>query len=257
MKALVFLVAIALVEKASAFEAKAEAKWISAATEITPGEPLQTVIRMTVDDGWHTYWVNPGEGGMELSLKAELPEGWAIGELQYPVPKRFMTGELAGFGYEGEIDFPVTLTPPSEASGALPPLKASLSWLTCNDNSCVPGDAELLLPETVDAEAVSAAYQKRPHSINGANLNTNFEGKTAFLSLTLPKNSEIDPAKCEVFPITPNVIDPAAKPVFLKQGESYLWAATAEKSEYLSGSPEKLELLLVAPNGNSWVISTD
>ncbi|MDP4625968.1 MAG: protein-disulfide reductase DsbD family protein [Akkermansiaceae bacterium] len=257
MKTLVSIVTAALITNATADESMAKAVWISEATEITQGDPVRTIIRMTVKEGWHTYWVNPGEGGMELSLKAELPEGWTIGELQYPVPKRFMTGELPGFGYEGEIDFPITLTPPSEASGALPPLNASLSWLTCNDDSCVPGDAELVLPGRVDAEAVSAAYEKLPQSIEGAKLGTNFEGKIAFLSVTLPEDSEIDPAECEFFPITPNIIDPAAKPIFLKQRGSSVWLAAAEKSEYLSGSPEKLELLLVSLDGNSWVVSTE
>ncbi|MGJ8645244.1 MAG: protein-disulfide reductase DsbD domain-containing protein [Luteolibacter sp.] len=257
MKTLVSLAAAVLMTNTIASASMAKAEWISEKNEVTPGKPIRTIIRMTVNEGWHTYWINPGEGGMELSLEAELPEGWTIGELQYPVPKRFMTGELPGFGYEGEIDFPVTITPSADASGALPPLKATLDWLTCNDDSCVPGDAALELPANSDPEAVSKAYEKLPQHFEGAKLEGDFTHEEAFLSITLPENAQLDPSQCEVFPVTSNVIDPAAKPLFSKQEDSNVWGATATKSEYLSGEPEKFELLLVASNGKSWIISTE
>lgn len=257
MKLLLSLATAVLMTYAHTNAAEAKAEWISEKSESTPGEPIRTIIRMTVSKGWHTYWINPGEGGMELSLKADLPEGWTIGELQYPVPKRFMTGELPGFGYEGEIDFPVTITPPAGASGALPPLKATLDWLTCNDSSCVPGDAALKLPSKPNPAAVSTAYDKLPQYPEGAKLVGNFANEKANLTITLPENSELDPTQCEVFPITSNVLDPAAKPHFSKQENSSKWVANVAKSEYLSGEPEVLELLLVSPHGKSWVISTD
>lgn len=257
MKILVSLATAALMTNASANDSKAKAEWVSESNEVTPGQPIRTIIRMTVNEGWHTYWVNPGEGGMELSLKADLPEGWTIGELQYPVPKRFMTGELPGFGYEGEIDFPVTVTPPADASGTLPVLKATLDWLTCNDSSCVPGDADLKLPGKTDPQAVSKAYAKLPQPLEGAQIKGDFTHEEVFLSMTLPENAKMDPSQCEVFPITSNVLDPAAKPLFAKEEGSSKWITTTAKSEYLSGEPEKLEILLVSPEGGSWVISMD
>lgn len=257
MKILLSLATVALMANASANDSKAKAEWIPENNEVTPGQPIRTIIRMTVNEGWHTYWVNPGEGGMELSLKADLPEDWTIGELQYPVPKRFMTGELPGFGYEGEIHFPVTITPPADASGTLPELKATLDWLTCNDSSCVPGDATLKLPAQSDPKAVSKAYEKLPQHLDDAKLEGDFTNEEVFLSITLPENAKMDPSQCEVFPITANVLDPAAKPLFVKEKDSSKWITTAAKSEYLSGEPEKLEILLVSPDGESWVISKD
>ena len=254
MKILVSLASAALIANAAADESMAKAEWISETTEITSGEPIRTIIRMTVNEGWHTYWSNPGEGGMEPSLKANLPEGWTIGGLQYPVPIRFMTGELPGFGYEGQIDFPVTVTPPADSSGALPQLKAKLSWLTCNDSSCIPGDAELILPGKSDAEAVSNAFADLPQPLEDAKLEANFDGKEALLSLTLSENSKTDPAEFEVFPITPNVLDPAAKPRFSKKEGTFVWTSSSLKSEYIAADQEELELLLVAPDGASWVI---
>lgn len=255
MKIWVLLASVILMTNASANNSKAKAEWILEKNEITPGETIRTVIRMTVNEGWHTYWINPGEGGMELSLRAKLPDGWTIGELQYPVPKRFMTGELAGFGYEGEIDFPITITPPADTSGSLPPLKASLDWLTCNDDSCVPGDAELVIPGKTDPQAVAKAYSSLPQPIGGAELIADFKNGRALLSLTLPENFDSNPSEFEVFPVTSNLLDPSAKTHFTKEGGSGAWIAKIPESEYISEEREKLELLLVAPNGKSWLVS--
>ncbi len=236
----------------------ATASWIAEKAEITADDPIRTVIRMTVDEGWHTYWENPGEGGLPLSIEAELPAGWSIGKIQYPVPKRFMTGELPGFGYEGGTLFPVTLTAPAGFRGNLPPLKASLSWLTCNDETCVPGEAELTFPTETDPGAVTAAYEKLPRALANSMLSVSRDGDNIFISLTLADNSACNPESCELFPITHNVIDPATEPRFKKSTDpENTWQASAPKSEYLSGKIGKFEILLVAPNGTASIATTD
>ncbi len=70
-------------------EGKASAEWLAGSI----GKEIRTVIRMKIDSGWHTYWENPGEGGLPLSIEIELPEGWKAAEISYPTPVRFMTGE--------------------------------------------------------------------------------------------------------------------------------------------------------------------
>ena len=40
---------------------------------------VKTGIRLVVDEGYHTYWLNPGDGGMKISVKWELPTGWSAG----------------------------------------------------------------------------------------------------------------------------------------------------------------------------------
>ena len=66
---------------------------------VAPGGEVMLAFVMRPEPGWHGYWVNPGVCGMALSAKWTLPEGWKAGELKQPVPKRFMTGDLPGFGY--------------------------------------------------------------------------------------------------------------------------------------------------------------
>jgi thiol:disulfide interchange protein DsbD len=227
---------------------KATAMWIPESTEISPGQPFRTIVRLTVDDGWHTYWKNPGEGGLPLSIKAELPEGWTLGEIQYPSPKRFGTGDLHGFGYGGEISFPVTLTPPPGAKGKAPALGATVSWLTCNDETCVPGKAEIT-SAAADPATVSAAYAALPKTIPGAKLEMTTTDDSIRLTLVLPMDIDIDidPSTFEIFPASRNIIDPAAKPVFEKHLTApRTWIASAPKSEYLSDDAKGIEIVIVS-----------
>lgn len=245
------LFAAAILALPAAAESPASATWIAESMTAKPGEPIRTVVIMKVSEGWHTYWENPGEGGMPLEIEATLPEGWAIGTIQHPVPKRFMTGDLPGFGYEGEIHFPITLTAPDGFEGAIPKITATFSWLTCNDETCLPGEAEMTLAAAPETQAVAAAFSALPQPVSGAKLTLAAEGENILLTLTAPK--DFDASVFEIFPATRNVIAPAANLRFSK-GEGNTWTATAPKSEYLEGEPKQLTLVLAAPGKGAWKI---
>jgi DsbC/DsbD-like thiol-disulfide interchange protein len=235
----------------------ASASWIAEKGDIAAGSPIRTVIRMTVDEGWHTYWKNPGEVGIPISLKADLPEGWKLGEIEYPVPHRITTEGLTSFCLEGEVLLPLTLTPPSGFAGKLPALRGTLSWLACNDEGCIPGDAEIALSDVADPETASKAYAALPQPIPGAKLQLTLADDDIILTLILPADSEIDPSAFEVFPATRNVISPAAQPAFAKNPAAPgTWIAKAAKSEYLDGKPEGLALVLANKSGAAWTLST-
>ncbi|RYD32360.1 MAG: thiol:disulfide interchange protein, partial [Verrucomicrobiaceae bacterium] len=164
----------------------ATAEWITGATAIEGGKPIQTGIRLVIEEGWHSYWINPGESGMKLKVVWDLPEGWTAGEVGHPAPKKFLTGELPGYGYEGEVVFPVTLTPPAGASGSVE-LGAKVSWLTCNDASCIPGKAELKLSPAAGtaahAEAIGKARALVPQPLEGLKLDVSETGDAVALTL--------------------------------------------------------------------------
>lgn len=242
----------------TASQQHATAVWLAESPAATAGKPIRTVIRMNVSEGWHTYWENPGEGGMPLAIEATLPDGWTMGGIQYPAPKRFMTGELAGFGYEGEVLLAVTVTPPAGFEGEIPALNATLSWLTCNDETCVPGESELSLPAKAEPEIVAKAYEALPKPIPGASLSLATNGDSPIITLTVLGSPDFDPIAYEVFPATRNIIAPSAKPVFSKHpSKPGTWIASAPKSEYLSGAPKELALILASPGKSAWKVSTE
>jgi len=224
----------------------ASASLLQGADSYQAGRPVPVAIRLAIDPGWHSYWVNPGEGGMPLKALWTLPPGWQAGALRQPVPKRFMTGELPGFGYEGEVLFLTELLPPAGASG-MADLKVKLSWLTCDDDSCVPGSAELPLSlpagdgaAGAGAPRIAAAAAKIPAALDGLVLEVGEKGARLDFSLRGPEG--FDPTGCEVFVATPQVVDPAEPPVFRQQAG--IWTASARKNEYASAPATLVEVVL-------------
>lgn len=251
------LLSILVASSAFAEVQYATATWTTTKTA-TSGGPIQTVIRIKIDAGWHTYWKNPGEGGIPLKIEAKLPDGWALGEMQYTAPKRFTTGELPSIGYEGEVILPITIYPPKGAGGNLPQIKATLSWLTCNESSCVPGEAELTLSGTGDASVIQKAYDATPKPLEGAKLAFVADKNQVTLTLTLPEQSKINPTIYDVFPVTPDAISAASelhfKPV---DGKPNIWIATGKSSEYLDLKIKSLSIELFKSSEPAWSISSD
>jgi len=233
---------------ASANPGKATAVWVSTSATVQPGKPLETAIRMTHDKGWHSYWINPGEAGIPTTVEWKLPPGWKSGGLQLPAPIRFLSGGLAGYGYEGTTWFPVTITAPEDFTGKAR-LNATISWLACSEEGCVPGEAELQLDlqagktaATEDRAAVLRAHKQLPQPPEGVRLDVK-EGKDR-LMLTITHDAEFDAdlSSSRVFPVTPDVIDPQAEPRFKKEGDR--WIATAPLGEFAEKPLKNLVLVL-------------
>ncbi|MCP5544451.1 MAG: hypothetical protein H7A49_11165 [Akkermansiaceae bacterium] len=232
---------------------KAEASWLSAASHYQAGEPLRTAIRLAADSGWHTYWDNPGEGGMPTSITLHLPDGWKAGEIGRPAPVRFLTGDLPGFGYEGEVLFPVELTPPAGASGEMT-AKAELSWLACSDDACIPGEATVELKlspgkpgTTTDADRIGKAEKQVPETVEGVSLDVTADSHPLVLSVRSTRDG-FDPAECSVFPLEFGVVDAGADLHFAKSGDGR-WRAEVPASEYADAPPASLTLVFVPEDG--------
>lgn len=230
---------------------KATADWLVATETYEPGKPVQTGLRLVLDDGFHTYWSNPGESGMKISVSWELPVGWAAGEVEHPVPVRFETGGLANFGYKGTVIFPVKLTPPANAEGPVK-LTAKVSWLSCDDSSCIPGEAALDLPlkpglpvATAAAREIDAALARVPRP-RGFPLTLVEKPETLLLSIQAT-DPQLDFGAHEFFPATPELLDPAAKVRFTREGA--VWTAEVAKNDYFKKPLRKLVLVFAKKGG--------
>ncbi|MDX1680913.1 MAG: protein-disulfide reductase DsbD family protein, partial [Akkermansiaceae bacterium] len=215
------------------------------------GSLMVTVVRLKVDEQWHVYWTNPGASGMPTTAEMILPEGWDHVGLLHPTPKKFKTGELHGFGHEGVVDYLLFLMVPDDFDGSAE-LQAKLSWLSCNDDACIPGDVTLKLT-LADGEiegaqpndaAVNAAMKSMPlKQREGVGLSLK-DGKDHWLlELTRADMLELDPAQATLFIATPELVDPAAELKFEKVGER--WLAKCPKGEYAPQKPTECTILLV------------
>ena len=248
--------ALCSVSLAAVHSGRATADWLSTSKTYEAGKPIQTALRLVVDQGWHTYWTNPGEGGMKISVTWELPTGWTAGELQHPVPKRFTTGELAGFGYEGTVVFPVTFTAPADSKGAVK-LKGQVSWLTCNKDQCLPGNAELELSldagppaATAEAKAIDAALLSVPSThVAGLNLSVTENAGVLSLKIEAEPGNTLNLDDYEIFPATPQIVDPVTKIQFTKSG--IVWSAQVPKSEYAMKPVKEITLVFAGKSGQA------
>jgi DsbC/DsbD-like thiol-disulfide interchange protein len=81
------------------------------------------------------------------AVEWKLPPGFSASELQFPVPTKIdLPGGLVNYGYEDEVMLTATITPPKDlAPDSIVPIDGKLTYLVCNDDNCVPGDANLHL----------------------------------------------------------------------------------------------------------------
>jgi thiol:disulfide interchange protein DsbD len=120
----------------------AKATLLSQQSSIQPGSTILLGVLLTPDEGWHTYWKNPGESGLPTKIQWELPDGFKAGDIQWPTPHEFEMSGILGLGYEGPALLTVPITAPAKITGDAITLKAKVSWLVCKE-ACIPGRASL------------------------------------------------------------------------------------------------------------------
>jgi DsbC/DsbD-like thiol-disulfide interchange protein len=131
---------------------------------IKPGVPFRVGVLLTVNSGWHVYWKYPGDSGAPTQVELKLPDGFAAGQVQFPIPRSFnQPGDIVGYGYEDEVMLIIRVTPPAQLQGQQPvELGANVKWLVCKD-VCLPGkaDLKLTLPIGDSSEAAHTALFER------------------------------------------------------------------------------------------------
>jgi thiol:disulfide interchange protein DsbD len=145
------------VETAPVTSPRATVTVISGVEAVAPGQPFRIALRQRLAPGWHTYWSNPGDAGAAPELALTLPEGAEATPLAFPTPERIPYGPLVNFGYEGEVFFPVTITPPATLQpGEIFSVEAKAWWLVC-EKICIPEEGLFSLSLPVAATPVPAA----------------------------------------------------------------------------------------------------
>ncbi|MGQ9652089.1 MAG: protein-disulfide reductase DsbD family protein [Phycisphaerae bacterium] len=126
-------------------------------TAWVPGETVNLAIRFKVEDGWHIYWRNPGEGGLEPSFKWEVPAGWRVGDLAYPFPRRYIdAGGEHTFILDGEPTILAPVEVPKEvASGSQVTVGVDVTWMACR-KACFLGGKKLTVTLPIAGGQVKA-----------------------------------------------------------------------------------------------------
>src|SRR5438874_7200314 len=126
---------------------------------IVPGKPFTAGLLLRMAPGWHTYWKFSGDAGLPSEVKWNLPPGWKVSDIQWPIPlKTNDPGDIQTYGYQDELLLIQEITPPAKIDISPVKLTAEANWLVC-EKICIPGGAnlELELPTASSAAAAAAA----------------------------------------------------------------------------------------------------
>ena len=182
---------------------------------VVPGKPFTVGLLLRMVPGWHTYWKFSGDAGIPIELKWQLPAGWKVGALQWPVPLKYNDpGDIQTYGYHDEVLLMQEITPPASLDESAIKLKADANWLVC-EKICVPGSAtlQLDLPRSTFSSPANAELFARfrkllPTTWPGGGMATqqwNRSGNDLFLRVT---NADLaSQPYADFFPVPPgNVV---------------------------------------------------
>ena len=154
-------------------------------------ESFYVGIRLQMQEGWHTYWENPGDSGSPFDAEWSTDEGIIVENVQWPTPITIPYPPLMTYGYEGDIVFPFQIFRSQETN--LKEIKVDFNFLICAD-ICIPESASLSLDLSVIApsEILDKQIRSLPtklisteSSIKGDNLVVRFQRDAPFLNAYL------------------------------------------------------------------------
>jgi DsbC/DsbD-like thiol-disulfide interchange protein/cytochrome c biogenesis protein CcdA len=185
-----------------------------------PGGEVDVAIHMRTNPGWHGYWLNPGDAGLPMDVKWQLPPGFTAGPLRYPVPSRLTVADLMNYVYAHDYAVLVRLKVPPNARGTVP-IRADAHWLACTDKICVPEQGHLALDLPVGTGTPNRAQFDEWRRALPQPLATvgRFEASGDTLRVAIPLPASVSVGQPYVFPITDKVVDYEAKQDFRRSGD--------------------------------------
>ena len=159
-------------------------------------ESFYVGVRLQMQDGWHTYWENPGDSGSPFEANWITDEGVIIENVQWPTPITIPYPPLMTYGYEGDIVFPFQVFRSQETE--LKTISVDFNFLICAD-ICIPESASLSLDlsSASPSEILDTQINNLPtkvlntnSTIEGDNLVINFQSTESFSNAYLfPRES--------------------------------------------------------------------
>jgi thiol:disulfide interchange protein len=204
------------------------ASFLPETSVVVPGETVTLALIMRPEKGWHGYWKNPGDSGIETQIAWELPAGLSAGPIQYPVPDQLTMAGLMNYIYKGDyaqlIDVKV---PTGVAPGTKMPIRARIDYLACTDEVCVPETAnvatELQAGVAPGAQANRAMFdsfrQALPKPLGSE---ASFERAGDRFRLAIPVPAGLEIGEPYFFPLTDGALNYSARQTFSRAGDTLI-----------------------------------
>ena len=128
--------------------AHARTSLVLEAATAKPGDIVFAAVRFQMEDGWHIYWKNAGEGGLGQPPKItwQLPPGVNVGEILWPVPEKLPAPKATTYTLHGDVALLVPLKLAADLKPGALEISAKLVWLEC-EKACVQSREVAGFPE--------------------------------------------------------------------------------------------------------------
>jgi DsbC/DsbD-like thiol-disulfide interchange protein len=120
---------------AGSSESIVHAQFETSAQAVEPGGRFLLAVRFQIPDEYRISWTNPGDVGQSTHVAFEVPEGFVLGPLQFPAPRRFnLPGKLVSYGYDRETAVFAEVTAPEHLSESqVVRFDVKADWLACKE----------------------------------------------------------------------------------------------------------------------------
>jgi thiol:disulfide interchange protein DsbD len=115
-------------------ETPVRARLIAARHAAEAGETVLVGLHLQQDEGWHTYWRNPGDAGLPTRIRWELPKGMRAGGILWPAPHEFTDpADVLGYGYDVETVLLSEISLDDDLGPGEYTLLGHVDWLMCRE----------------------------------------------------------------------------------------------------------------------------
>jgi len=225
---------------------------VAESSALRPGATTTVALRVTMDEGWHTYWTNPGDAGLPLTAKWTVPKGVTVGALRFPTPHLLPQPPLMSFGYERDLmvlaDVRIAADVPV---GSALTLSADVDFLVCAE-VCLPASARVALTSRVAslvsptrwAPSISAARATLVRSAASFTASAWRDSASLFMMIRASASEPRVLRAAYLIPDSTGVLEHAAPQRVVVLGDSVLLSMTAHRR--LSDTLSRLRGVLLA-----------
>ncbi|MBW6523037.1 thioredoxin family protein [Sphingomonas sp. RHCKR47] len=189
------------------------------------GTTMRVAFEAVPEAGWHGYWKNPGDAGVETQVAWTLPAGASAGALRYPVPGRLLIAGLMNYVYERPFALLADVTLPAGlAVGTRLPIAAKLTYLVCTEQICVPEQQDVATSVTIGDGTIAperrAAFDAHARAIpRPLGSPATYQVEQGRLRLSVPYPADASLGQAWFYPAAGGVIDMAAPQQVTRDGD--------------------------------------
>ena len=194
-------------------------------SDFVPGTSINIGLKVSMDKGWHTYWRNPGDSGGPIEIDWDLPKGFSVSDIKWPLPEKIEYPPLMTYGYEDFVIYPMVLSIPADYSDDYFEMAADI--LICAD-VCIPESGKIS-SNLLDIESDSLIYEWL-ESIPSKSLpiTTSLNDNNLEIRFTFEKEIK----EIYFFPDENNSIDYSSKQNFYKKDDGYFLSIKLFNDEF-------------------------